>query len=487
MYEAVSNILEAVAFLLQAWCLYYFFESFLTRRIAGKWLHLLAFTAAYALYSFVINLILPAESGELLALGKIALSLIALLSLVFAFYKPTPTMQVFLGVTFLAVNQISFFIAHILLQVGGNLFDLWTWMLEQKHITSIPAFEGLIEGTVILLFLLLHAARIALLYLSLRKISRNFREKEHPIHRTELLFILTPSLVGLLTCGLLRSVMIAVEDGLPRVLYDRYPSLTVLVPAILLLSLLSIQYGVKLYQDMIESNRQRSSNMILERQVAAMQEHFQEIERVYSGIRGMKHDMKNSLAVAMQLAGGGEGSELSAYLAGLNQSMDELDYRFKTGSGAVDALLNMKYHEAVRAVPGIMLDAEGLLFPSGLCIQSYDIAIILGNALDNAIAACKRLVESDLKAKPFIRLSSLRRGKMFLLTVENSFDGRLNLKKGVEFPVTDKDDRQSHGLGFLNMNNAAAKYHGGVDYKAMDGVFTLTVMMQDERRDEDEH
>jgi len=37
------------------------------------------------------------------------------------------------------------------------------------------------------------------------------------------------------------------------------------------------------------------------------------------------------------------------------------------------------------------------------------------------------------------------------------------------------------------MNNAAAKYHGGIDYIAMDGVFTLTVMMQDERRKGDEY
>lgn len=481
MYDTISGLMEAAAFLLQALCLCYFSEAFLHRRIGKKALHFSLFIAAYAACSGFVNLLLPAGGGELLSLGKTVLSLAVLLALVFAFYAPIPTMQVFLAVSFLSLSHIGFLLAHIVLQLGGNLFDLWTWLFEKGHIAAIPTFEAMIGGTVVLLFLLLHSIRIAILFLSLRAIVRNFREKEHPIQRADLPFLLAPPLAGLLTCTLLRSIMVAVEDGMPRILYDRYPSLTLLVPAILLLSLLSIQYGVKLYQDMLERNRQRSSNIILQRQVAAMQAHLQEIERVYAGVRGMRHDMKNGLAVAMRLAQGGSVGELSAYLAGLNQSMDELDYRYKTGNGAVDALLNMKQHEAARAVPGLALDAEGLLFPPGLAIESYDMAILLGNALDNAIAACARLAEGEPQDPPFIRLCSFRRGNMFFLEVENSFDGKLKRSRGAEFPLTDKADTQSHGLGFLNMHNAAAKYHGGVDYKAADGVFTLTIMMQDER------
>ncbi len=85
-------------------------------------------------------------------------------------------------------------------------------------------------------------------------------------------------------------------------------NLAVMVPAVLLLSFLSILFGVKLFQDMIYWNREKSSRIILEKQVSSPQEHMGggEMERVYSGICGMRHDMKNTISVIMQLAAGKE-------------------------------------------------------------------------------------------------------------------------------------------------------------------------------------
>ena len=78
--------------------------------------------------------------------------------------------------------------------------------------------------------------------------------------------------------------------------------LLIILPAILLLSLLSILYGVKLFQDMIYRNKEKSERIILKNQVRSMQEHMEEMERIYSEIRGIKHDMKNTLAVIQQLS-----------------------------------------------------------------------------------------------------------------------------------------------------------------------------------------
>ena len=119
-----------------------------------------------------------------------------------------------------------------------------------------------------------------------------------------------------------------------------------------------------------------------------------EVEHIYSGIRSINHDMKNTLSVIMQLATGNEeteNAELQAYLSELNRTMDRLEFQFRTGNTVVDTLLNMKYHEAVRAIPDMQMDADRLLFPDNLLVQSYDIGIILGNALDNAIEAWRNI------------------------------------------------------------------------------------------------
>ena len=81
-------------------------------------------------------------------------------------------------------------------------------------------------------------------------------------------------------------------------------------------------------------------------------------------------------------------------------------------------------------VPYQMLNADKLLFPENLMIQSYDIGVILGNALDNAMEACKKQKAA---------------------------------KQGAEFPATTKPDKKAHGIGLTNIKNTAEKYHGGVD------------------------
>ena len=72
-----------------------------------------------------------------------------------------------------------------------------------------------------------------------------------------------------------------------------------------------------------------------------------------------------------------------------------------------------------------------------------------------------------------------------ILKVENSFDGRIVLKAKEEFPVTDKADRKSHGIGLANIKSTAEKYQGTMDFKVNGRVFILSVMMKNERREED--
>ena len=79
----------------------------------------------------------------------------------------------------------------------------------------------------------------------------------------------------------------------------------------------------------------------------------------------------------------------------------------------------------------------------------------------------------------------MQKGNLLILKVENSFDGRLVLKAKEEFPVTDKTDRKSHGIGLANIKSTAEKYQGTMDFRVKDRVFILSVMMKNERREED--
>lgn len=499
MYKILELLYMAVI-LFQGYCLQYFLGSFLESRWKSRWNGLcvaILYTAGlYGISSLFHQVSADDYNDYGEAIWKLALSLCILVILALCFYKAFRLITVFLAVAFQAVADISKYAVIILMaKLGDGVTWLWSWCVQKGLFPSDKALMVTLHGGILVVQIVQYLLIAILLYRSLQKIVRDYKEKDYEIHRTELLFLLIPAAVGLLICVLLRIIMITLEDNVPELLYDKYPILVIILPAILLLSLLSILYEVKLFQDMVYRNKAKSERIILKNQVKSMQEHMEEMERVYSEIRGMKHDMKNTIAVIGQLSKGdkiskendvffGEG-ELQEYLADLNQSLDRLDMRFRTGNTVADTLLNMKYHEAVHLIPDLKMDADKLLFPQGLKIHSYDIGIILGNAVDNAVRACRKLKEKEPEADAFIRIASLQKGNLLVLKVENSFDGKLVRKPEAEFPVTDKPDKENHGMGLANIKNTVEKYHGTMDYMVKGRVFILSMMMKNERRDDD--
>lgn len=485
MYDVFNICLEVIVALGQGYCLQSFLGNFLESRGKDRNRNGLLVMAVYGVCRLGINLFMPSNYKSIRTVGKMAFIFVVIVLSALLFYKGVQAITMFVAVTFMAINEITFFLLYMLMQIAGNLFDFWIWLTGKGYIDA-DTLKIFVQITAAVLQIFFYGIFIVLLYFILRKITESYRDKDYRVQRTELYFLVVPGMVGLLICVLLRIIIITIEEDVPKLLYDKYPILIIIIPAILIMSLLAIFYVVKTFQDMIELNREKNSRIILEKQIGNMQEHIEDMERIYSGIRSMKHDMKNTLAVIMQLAGK-EEAELRIYLSELNQNFDRLEFQFKTGNTVVDILLNTKYHEIIRIIPDIQIDVERLLFSEDIFIQSYDIGVIIGNALDNAIEACKKLKAEKQKAETFIRLSSFKKGKMLFIEAENSFNGTVVKKKQSEFPVTEKTDKKAHGIGLVNIKHIVEKYHGAVDWSVDDKVFTLSVMMKNERRIENEY
>lgn len=395
MRDVIYRIFEIYYVAFQGYCLQYFYGSFLEYKRRGSRRNGLYAAVSYVVFSLCVTPLLPTDHGDIRAImGNLILHFAVLAVLALCFYKAVKAITGYLIITFMAVTRISYYLAYSAFSLGTEVnnvwINVWNWCAKKGCIVDNRTTDIILGTTQIILLSVFLALFSVLCYCSLKKIIRSFRDKEYAVRRTELFFILAPSLAGLLICVLLRVIMLTVENGMPELIYEQYPVLILVIPAILILCLLTIIYGVKLFQDMICLNQERNSRFILEKQISSMQEQLAEMEHIHSDIRSMKHDMKNTLTVIMQLAernGNAENTELHAYLAELNQTFDSLEFRFKTGSTVVDTLLNMKYHEIVRSIPDFQLNADKLLFPENLMIQSYDIGVIVGNALDNAMEA----------------------------------------------------------------------------------------------------
>lgn len=300
MYDLFCLLVEVLRISFQGYYLMWFYGQFMETRFHKYRGNRVLIVLIWVLGRTATSVFWKTGYDPVMMQIKWLAAIVLLVLATMVLYDADWKLKLYLPVTFLAVTWISFFLGHLSMELGQVIFPFWSWCLMKGYFSSTDTFMILVHGSAITLQLIMSAVSVLLMRFGLRNIAGRYREKEYEIHRTELLFILTPGAAGLLICNLLQMLMITMEDRVPMTLYERYPGMLLLVPAILILSFFSVLSGIKIFQDMISLNREKSNRIILEKQMGNIQEHIGEMERVYGNMRSIRHDMKNHLAVLTQ-------------------------------------------------------------------------------------------------------------------------------------------------------------------------------------------
>ena len=280
--------------------------------------------------------------------------------------------------------------------------------------------------------------------------------------------------VGSMIASMVNSLLIVKIDTGVFILFDEKPDLLWKVPMIAVLIFAGEAALVYFWQRYRILLAERQKHFVEEQQVKVMKMRLEEAENFYGSIRKVRHEMKNHMANIQGLAGAGQYGEIEDYVRRMDETMQELEYKYVTGNPVTDVIINDKCRRAEKA--GIRFDAD---FRYGGEIPVFDLGIILNNLLDNAIEACEKLEQG----KGFIRLMLKQKKQFLLLEVENSFDGDVPIREGSPLPVTTKQSVQpdivtEHGIGLENVRDVAGRYFGGVNIKVKRNVFHVTVMLQ---------
>ncbi len=280
--------------------------------------------------------------------------------------------------------------------------------------------------------------------------------------------------VGSMIANVVNGLLIVRIDMGAFLLFDEKPDLLWKVPMIALCIYAGEAALIYFWQRYRILLAERQKHFVEEQQVKAMKKRLEEAENFYGSIRKVRHEMKNHMANIKGLVGAGEYGEIEEYVRRMDETMQELEYKYVTGNAVTDVIINDKWRRAEKA--GIRFEAD---FRYGGEIPVFDLGIILNNLLDNAIEACEKLEPG----KGFIRLTLKRKKQFLLLNVENSFDGAVPIGKGTPLPATTKqsilpDIVTEHGIGLENVRDMAERYFGGVSIKVKGDVFHVTVMLQ---------
>lgn len=402
------------------------------------------------------------------------LSMLVMLVYCLCFYEGKKRRISYLIFTAYTINELTMFTLHtffaLLLRVTSD-FMLRLAMEANEFI--LENFMVIFNAIQILWNLSFQVVFLLIFYYSLKALKSNLSYVGRKINRVQELFLAVSSAMGFCLCILLRSILYAYHGKQIRFLIDEYPETNILIPLVSFLSLLLIILSAVILKKLVESSEKEVLVEVYQNRLNDMAEHMKDVEHLYDGIRGIRHDMKNHVADLEILLKQNQTSdeeykiEMQRYLDDMCNTMEELDMSCNTGNPVTDVVISRKIRKARQEKIPVECN---FIYPPALNISAFDLSILLNNGLDNALEA------SEKEQKPYIRLDSYVRERMFFIEIRNAFTGKL--PEDGEGLHTTKSDAASHGMGMKNMKRCAEKYYGALKWKSSNGEFLLTIMLQ---------
>lgn len=205
---------------------------------------------------------------------------------------------------------------------------------------------------------------------------------------------------------------------------------------------------------------------IYRQQTLAYQNQLRVIMESQNRIRALKHDMKNHILTLRALAKDSQSRELFEYLASMQEFMVNPSEYVYTRNEALDSLLNYKLQKAKENLKIVESD---ILIPEQMKLHSFDLNVIVGNLLDNAIAASEQTEEQFLKL-----VIRMEKGVLFIYMInscENFPNGVCDIRKMAERSV------EGHGIGLTNVKRIVEKYDGDMEMNCKANQMETDIML----------
>jgi len=183
-------------------------------------------------------------------------------------------------------------------------------------------------------------------------------------------------------------------------------------------------------------------------------------------MKTLRHDLNNKLSPLLSLANNGDLENVQAHISELMQYTSTDQKYVDCGNNDIDSILNYKLQKANK--DGIQISTN-IVVPNELTIPSFDLAVILGNIMDNALEAVDSVTERWIDIK--IRYTKGR----LIIEVSNTYDGVVKIVDG-DF-ISRKRDKENHGLGFQSIKSVIQKYEGLLQITHDDKMFKTKLLI----------
>lgn len=217
---------------------------------------------------------------------------------------------------------------------------------------------------------------------------------------------------------------------------------------------------------LIRENRQKEELQEKEYMLAMQQTQYTHLVDRIEEARRAKHDLRHHLHLVSAYLKDGKLDELSAYLQKYSDTLSTDSPIAYCDHYATNALLNYFASQAKAAGIGYEVSVH---VPARMGIPDEALVVVLGNLLENAIAACK-----EETGTPTIHIYGRTDDSAVFFKMTNPCSHPP--KKKSAQPV-DALHGQEHGIGLDSVRNIANQYDGIMESSLQDGLFTVSIML----------
>jgi len=214
------------------------------------------------------------------------------------------------------------------------------------------------------------------------------------------------------------------------------------------------------------SSRLETENQAMNHQLELQREHYRMIRTHIDETKRARHDLRHHLSVFQTYIETGETGKLADYIDEYKDSLPDDTVIEFCGNFAVNSIL--RYYTGIARSEGIQIDVH-MELPEKTGVSDSDLCIIIGNCVENAIEACRKLDEGK-----YIKIHSKLKGKMLTVIVANSYDGSIK-KVGGSFMSL---KHEGEGLGISSVKAVVDKYGESAQFETGESEFRATIILR---------
>lgn len=205
-----------------------------------------------------------------------------------------------------------------------------------------------------------------------------------------------------------------------------------------------------LLENIIDATEIREKQNRMEQQFVFQEQKYEQASQSFKSIGGVIHDTNKHLVYLNECIERGEYDEAKRYVGTAIEHLDKSYKRINTGFLPVDALVSNSLN--IAESNNITFKSDIKIEKERINVERYDFCVALGNLLDNAVEAARKVVNPDDR---YISISIITADNSLIINIENSSERMTDR----DFK-TDKKNILLHGYGISNVKMISEKYGG---------------------------